>query len=146
MNYLLSYLTWPPFIVWAVLAIVALLIRRPSSGFFMTVVSILLAMFVMFLVIFPDCFPSATATCPTDTERNIMFYSIGLGTLISNVLMWIRIGRKRRSTAPEMAEEREDREEPDFGQFMIYALVAVAAIATFPLGFWLLGILSGMQR
>lgn len=95
MSYLLTYLAWPPFIVWVGMAIVALLlIRRPGGGLFMTVVSVLLALFLMFMVIFPDCIPSATARCPTDTERNIMFYATGLGTVAFNILMWLRISRR----------------------------------------------------
>lgn len=142
-GYVLTYLTWPPLIVWALLGFAALLLRRPGSGCFLSVVTVIFAMLLMFGVMFPDCFPSATVTCPTDIDRNIMFYSIGLGTLVFNCLMWIRIGRRPASTAPEITE---DREEPDFGQFMIYVVVAVAVIASIPLSFWLLGILSGMER
>ncbi len=94
MNYLLTYLAWPPFIVWVGLAIVALLIRRPGGGLFMTVVTVLLAMFLMLMAIFPDCVASAAVRCPTDTERNIIFYGIGLVTLAFNILMWVRISRR----------------------------------------------------
>ena len=106
-SYMLTYLTWPPFILCVLLAIVMLFVRRPSSGCFFTVVSAILAVLVTFMAFFGDCFPSATVTCPTDTDRKIMFYSIGLSALVINVVMWIRIGSKPVEAIPPKSASGE---------------------------------------
>jgi hypothetical protein len=45
-----------------------------------------------------------------------------------------------------MTEDREHNKEPDRGQVLIFAAVAATVLVSVFMGFWLLGLLSGMQR
>ena len=93
-----NYLTWPPVIVWAVLIVVALCTRRLGSGCFLTIISVLLALFLMFMVMVPSCVSAGTIKCPTSAERSTMFFGIGLATLFANAVMWFAIVKAGRST------------------------------------------------
>ena len=88
---MLTYLSWPPVIVLAVMAALALLARKPSSGFFLTVVSTPLALFTAFIVVMMECANPSAASCPTDNERRIAVLAVLLGTLLANIFMWFAI-------------------------------------------------------